>query len=151
MLCSDLDGGRRWVYVGSKDGNVLKINAEAQEVEFVYKLNGSGRHDLSVNEGFCATGSEDMYLRVWPLDFSEFFMEAKHEGTVLSLDISLDGVMVVCGTERGSIGLLDLSQQKYKTLARAHTNDVIWLSMNQEKVLSISKDKTIPIGRALWQ
>jgi hypothetical protein len=34
------------------------------------------------------TGSEDQFLRVWPLDFSEFFLEAKHEGVVLSLDIS---------------------------------------------------------------
>jgi len=34
------------------------------------------------------TGSEDQFLRVWPLDFSEFFLEAKHEGLVLSLDIS---------------------------------------------------------------
>jgi len=135
--------GKRRVYVGSKDGNVLQINAESQELEFVYKLHDSGIYSLAVNEGFCATGSDDKYLRVWPLDFSEFFMEAKHEGTVLALDISIDGVMVICGTERGSIGLLDLSQQKYRTLARAHTNDILYLTMNQRTILSISKDKTI--------
>ena len=39
-------------------------------------------YTISVNEAFCVTGSDDQYLRVWPLDFSEFFMEAKHEGTV---------------------------------------------------------------------
>jgi WD40 repeat protein len=52
-------------------------------------------------------GSEDTYLRVWPLDFSEFFTEAQHEGTVCSVDISSDGLKVACGTLYGSIGILD--------------------------------------------
>ena len=37
---------------------------------------------MSVNQSFCVTGSEDGYLRLWPLDFSNVFLEA---GTCLNL------------------------------------------------------------------
>lgn len=31
---------------------------------------------MSVNEAFCITGSDDGYLRLWPLDFSGVILEA---------------------------------------------------------------------------
>ncbi len=71
------------------------------------------------------TGSEDTYLRVWPLDFSEFFMEAKHEGTVGAVEISPDGLKVVCGTLNGSLGILDKSNQRYRTVLRSHTDQIL--------------------------
>lgn len=37
---------------------------------------GLGINSLSVNESFCATGSDDGILRLWPLDFSTVFLEA---------------------------------------------------------------------------
>ena len=46
-------------------------------------------------------------MRVWTLDFSEAFMEAEHESTVCSVDISPDGLKVACGTLSGSIGVLE--------------------------------------------
>ena len=66
-----------------------------------------------MNDAFCVIGSEDTYLRTWPLDFSEFFMEAQHEGTVSAVDISTDGLKVLCGTLYGSIGILDKSNKNY--------------------------------------
>ena len=41
---------------------------------------------MCVNEAFCVTGSEDGFLRLWPLDFKHVYLEAgKHEGTVIFL------------------------------------------------------------------
>ena len=37
---------------------------------------GLGINSLCVNESFCATGSDDGILRLWPLDFSTVFLEA---------------------------------------------------------------------------
>ena len=37
---------------------------------------GLGIKSLCVNESFCATGSDDGILRLWPLDFSTVFLEA---------------------------------------------------------------------------
>ena len=39
--------------------------------EFGIRLNS-----LCVNDSFCATGSDDGFLRLWPLDFSTVFLEA---------------------------------------------------------------------------
>lgn len=60
-------------------------------------------------------------MRVWPLDFSEFYIEARHEGVITSLDISLDGLSVACGTSTGGLGILDISSHHYKTVIRSHT------------------------------
>jgi WD40 repeat protein len=97
------------VYVASKTGMVFQINYATEALEATYKTNDSSIYSIAVNEAFCVTGSEDKFLRVWPLDFSEFVMEAKHEGTVCSVDISADGLRVVCGTLYGSLGVLDKS------------------------------------------
>ena len=37
---------------------------------------GIGINCISVNEAFCVTGSDDGYLRLWPLDFSGVVLEA---------------------------------------------------------------------------
>lgn len=58
-------------------------------------------------------------------------MEAQHEGTVSAVDISPDGLKVVCGTMYGSIGILDKSNQSYKTLIRAHTNNILALDFHK--------------------
>jgi hypothetical protein len=76
------------VFVGSKHGMVFQINYHTESLEATYQTNDSAIYSIAVNDAFCVTGSEDTYLRVWPLDFSEFFMEAKHEGTVSAVDIS---------------------------------------------------------------
>lgn len=37
---------------------------------------GIAVNSISVCSAFCATGSEDGFLRLWPLDFSSVFLEA---------------------------------------------------------------------------
>ena len=90
FTCLDFEFGLRSVdpkeneslkrlFVGSKHGMVFQVNYHTESLEATYQTNDSAIYGISVNEAFCVTGSEDTYLRVWPLDFSEFFMEAKHE------------------------------------------------------------------------
>ena len=79
------------------------------------------------------TGSEDQYLRIWALDFNEFLMEAKHEGTVCAVDISADGLRVACGTLNGSLGVLNKSNQRYQTLLRSHTASIISMDFHLAK------------------
>ena len=31
---------------------------------------------MCMNEAFCVTGSDDGYLRLWPLDFAQVYLEA---------------------------------------------------------------------------
>lgn len=74
-------------------------------------------------------------------------MEAKHEGTVSSVDISQDGIQIICGTNNGSIGLLDISSQNYRTLLRSHIDSIVSVDYHKTKneVISVSKDKTIRV------
>lgn len=100
-----------------------------------------------MSAGFCVTGSEDQYLRVWPLDFSEFLIEAKHEGVLISLDISQDALSVACGTSTGGLGILDLSNQNYKTFLRSHTEEIITMELHpfSNYLITLSQDLTIRI------
>lgn len=42
---------------------------------------------VAANEGFCITGGAEGLVRIWPLDFADFLIEAKHDGPIRSLDI----------------------------------------------------------------
>jgi hypothetical protein len=64
------------LFVGSKHGTVYQINYGTEELKETYKTNDRAITSISVNDQFCVVGSDDSYLRVWPLDFQEFFMEA---------------------------------------------------------------------------
>ena len=47
-------------------------------INCVYHLfySGIGINSLCVNETFCVTGSDDGFLRLWPLDFANVYLEA---------------------------------------------------------------------------
>ena len=124
---------------------VFIINYATETLEAPYKTNDAAIYSIAVNEAFCVIGSMDSYLRVWPLDLQDFIMEAQHEGIVSSVDISNDGLKVACGTMNGSIGVLDKSNQGYKTLLRSHTDEIIAIDYHKLKnnIISVSADRTI--------
>lgn len=76
---------------------------------------------MRFNEGFCVTASADRHLRVWPLDFSDFFLEAQHESAVTAVDVSADGLRVLSGTAGGAVAVLDVANQ----LRRLYSVDCI--------------------------
>lgn len=53
---------------------------------------------MCVNESFCVTGSDDGYVRLWPLDFKHVLLEAQHDGPVTGVDISIDCLRVLAAT-----------------------------------------------------
>lgn len=111
----------------------------------VYYCHDGPITSLSLSAGFCVTGSEDLHMRVWPLDLSESLIEAKHEGILISLDVSADALRVACGTSNGSLGILDLSNNKYETLLRSHTQEIISMQIHPfcNYLISLSTDFTI--------
>lgn len=125
----------------------MNYGAERAVLEATYKTNDADIYAVAVNEGFCAIGSADQYIRVWALDFSEFYMEAKHEGTVCSLDMSPDGLRVVCGTMNGTLGILDQSNQNYRTLMRSHTDKIISMAFHRGRsnLITVSENKVMAI------
>ncbi|ETM55935.1 hypothetical protein L914_00924 [Phytophthora nicotianae] len=112
------------LYVSSSVGTLLVIDYDSKQVICVYQLHDASINCLSVNEGFCVTGSDDCFLRVWPLDFTDFFLEAQHEAGVSCLDVSSDGMKVLVGSRNNAVGVLDIASQHYATLLRSHTKKV---------------------------
>lgn len=135
------------VFVGTKTGWLYQINYFTRQMEGIYQVHESSICSLSISPGFCVSGSEDMFLRVWPLDFSEFILEAKHEGIVVALDISLNGLEVACGTSTGGLAVLDLGNQNYKTILRSHTEEIVAMEMHtfSDSIITLSRDLTIRI------
>jgi len=44
------------------------------------------------------TGSDDGFVRLWPLDFKHVLLEAQHDGPVTAVDISMDCLRVLAAT-----------------------------------------------------
>ncbi len=42
----------------------------------VYQLHSGAINSLCVHDGLAATASDDRFLRIWPLDFSAYLLEA---------------------------------------------------------------------------
>ncbi|GMF16918.1 unnamed protein product [Phytophthora lilii] len=114
----------RPLYASSSLGTLLVIDYDLKQVLCVYQLHDASINCLSVNEGFCVTGSDDCFLRVWPLDFTDFFLEAQHEASVSCLDVSADGIRVLVGSRNNAIGILDIANQQYATLLRSHSKEI---------------------------
>ncbi|XP_070708545.1 WD repeat-containing protein 90 [Pempheris klunzingeri] len=108
---------------------------------------GIAINSISVSSSFCATGSEDGFLRLWPLDFSAVFLEAEHEGPVSLVSVSSDSLQVLAGTSTGNLGFLDVSSRGYSTLMRSHTDTVLGFSVDgiRRHLTTASSDGTVRI------
>jgi hypothetical protein len=67
------------VLVSSTRGLLLKVDAISETVLCSFQLHDSPITSLAVHGGYAVTGGADSKLRVWPLSFNDFLLEAHHE------------------------------------------------------------------------
>jgi len=137
----------RKVYACTASGLVYQINYTNRVVDQIYRLHDGSINALVVTDGFCVTGSSDRFLRVWPLDFSDYFLEAEHAAPVNALSVSGDCLRIAIGTNNGTVGVMDVATHGYRTVVRSHESIVLALAMdphNREFTTSAS-DGTIRI------
>ncbi|KAI4898063.1 hypothetical protein NFI96_018064 [Prochilodus magdalenae] len=156
----------RTLFASSKSGHILDIDYVSVAIKNVRRLlpaqqNHSQRREkqtfstgpgIAVNSislcgAFCATGSEDGFLRLWPLDFSSVLLEAEHEGPVSFVSVSSDGLSVLAATSTGNLGYLDVTSHGYRTLMRSHTAAVLGFSVDgiRRQITTASRDCTIRV------
>ncbi|CAH2307904.1 WD repeat-containing 90 [Pelobates cultripes] len=156
----------RTLYVCSRSGHILEIDYKNVSLRNVRRLQpsqqqhserrekqtfnsgpGIALNSLSISAAYCATGSEDGYLRLWPLDFSGVFLEAEHEGPVSCVSISPEGLQVLSCTSSGELGVLDVPSRGYLTLMRSHTQSLLAFSHHRfhPQLATVSCDNTIRI------
>uniref|UniRef100_A0A673Z2P0 WD repeat-containing protein 90 n=1 Tax=Salmo trutta TaxID=8032 RepID=A0A673Z2P0_SALTR len=153
-------------FASSRSGHILEINYGSVAIKNVRRLlpaqqphaqrrekqtfsmgMGIAVNSISVSSAFCATGSEDGFLRLWPLDFSTVFLEAEHEGPVSLVSVSDDGLSVMAATTSGNLGYLDVSSRGYSTLMRSHTDGVLGFSVDgiRRRITTASCDRTVRV------
>nr|XP_031303359.1 WD repeat-containing protein 90 isoform X10 [Camelus dromedarius] len=154
------------LYVCSRSGHILEIDHQHMAVRHARRLlpmqtpggplpqkqtfssgPGIAISSLSVSQAMCAVGSEDGYLRLWPLDFSSVLLEAEHEGAISSVLISPNGLHVLSATSLGHLGFLDVPSQEYSVLVRSHAALVVALATDcsRGQLATVSQDHTVRI------
>nr|XP_004562530.2 WD repeat-containing protein 90 isoform X1 [Maylandia zebra] len=156
----------RTLYASTRSGHIFEIDYSSVVIKNVRRLlpaqtqhadrrekwtfntgPGIAINSISVSSSFCATGSEDGFLRLWPFDFSTVFLEAEHEGPVSTALISFDSLRVLAATSTGNLGFLDVSSRGYNTLMRSHTDTVLGFSVDgiHRHLTTASSDGTVRI------
>ncbi|XP_072798413.1 WD repeat-containing protein 90 isoform X9 [Vicugna pacos] len=154
------------LYVCSRSGHILEIDHQHMAVRHAHRLlpmqtpggplpqkqtfssgPGIAITSLSVSQAMCAVGSEDGYLRLWPLDFSSVLLEAEHEGPISSVLVSPNGLRVLSATSLGHLGFLDVHSQEYSVLVRSHAALVVALATDcsRGQLATVSQDHTVRI------
>lgn len=122
-----INGENNLAYACTRNGQIFVLNAARMEIEnvrvlepVIEKASGGGilvnkesqrrstalqLNSLTVSERFCVTGSEDGYVRVWPLDFSQVSIEAEHESPVGAVRFSPDSFKIATATATGNLGI----------------------------------------------
>ncbi|XP_041063040.1 WD repeat-containing protein 90 [Carcharodon carcharias] len=159
---ADKDPADRMLFACSKSGHIIEIDYKnvviknarrlfpsqqkhSHQREMVNSGAGIAINSISVSAAFCATGSDDGYLRLWPLDFSTVFLEAEHESGVSFVNIDPNGLKVLAATTTGNLGYLDIPSRGYTTLMRSHTNRILAFSVDgiRRHLVTASEDCTI--------
>lgn len=137
------------VFVSTKQGTLVQVSYYTRELLCVLRLHNDAINCVEVNEGFVVTGSNDRFLRIWPLDFSDYLLEAQNESPVVSASLSGDGLKLLIGTSSGSIGILDVVTHAYTTALRSHTSRIASIasdpSPNGKEFATAGDDGTIRI------
>ncbi|XP_025111591.1 WD repeat-containing protein 90-like isoform X3 [Pomacea canaliculata] len=160
---------RRLIYACCRSGHVFEIDYQKMAVLHVRRLlptatkkkdQASNKADslqrglvinsISISETFCVTGSDDGFLRLWPLDFAHVYLEAEHDGAVTSVNLSADGLKILAGTSTGNLGILDVATRDYTTIMRSHTSRIMSAAMDpfSKHLATVSKDHSIRVWDA---
>lgn len=155
------------VYACTRTGQIFEFNIAKMEIENVRVLEPLIKkkktgiiksqqtlispalqlNSLTVSDQFCATGSEDGFVRIWPLDFAQVSVEAEHEAAIGMCRFSPDFFRIATSTASGNLGILDLKQKEYVTLIRSHTDAILDACFDPacKYIATTSRDLTVSL------
>lgn len=134
------------VFVASSMGLLLRVDCRLEQVVCAYQLHNGPIRSLAINGSFAVTGGDDCRMRIWPLHFTDFLMEAHHEAPVTHTVVSQNNRFLTVGTASGTLGVLDVLDHRYWTVLRSHVGPVTCLSTRPpvgEEFMTLGSDHTI--------
>ena len=175
-MCMNAKSEDNLAYACTRTGQIFEFNVAKMEIENVrvleplikkktgilaHKQTGNGAalrlNSLNLSEEFCVTGSEDGFVRIWPLDFSQVNVEAEHEVAISVCRVSPDRTRIATATVNGNMGVLDVTHKEYSTLVRSHTSSILDAALDPccRFIATASTDSTVRVwsfdkGRQLY-
>jgi len=134
-------------YVGTATGKLIQLSYNDRTVQAVFDLHSEAILDLCANESFVVSASADKYVRVWPLDFNSFYLHAMHDAPVTGVDITADGMKIICSTSEGTVGILNLKSHEYLDMVHSHKANIVDIaaSLHFSEVATISTDGALKV------
>ena len=117
--------------MASSFGRLVQVDYETRRVVATLELHGAAPLTcVAATEGFVATGDAAGLLRLWPLDFGAFLLQAQHDAGVASLAVSPSDLRIAVSTASGTLGVLDVATHAYITAVRPHRTGVAALAFS---------------------
>lgn len=138
---------RHRMFVGTNKGKLVQILYKERKVQVVYQLHDAAITGICANEAFVITASADKYVRVWPLDFKSYYLHALHASSVSGVDLTVDGLQVLCSTADGSVGLLSMQSHDYIDFVHTHGEMICDadISLFFQEVVTAAQDGTLKV------
>ena len=139
-------------YVSTAGGDVLEIDCMAARLLRTHRVAASAVCCLALGRDWLATGSDDGFLRVWPLGNidSGYTMELELDHTPCAAHVSVDGGSLVVATRGADLGVLNVVDAAYKPVSRAHTSTVLSFAESEKhcQIATASTDKLVRVWNA---
>ena len=120
--CTDLDLTAKKAYVSNTKSSILQVNLQSKEIESITSLTTQGITRIKILEDIVMTCSSDCFVRFWPLNFQEVYMEVQHKSKVISADML--GTNAATLTDNGVLISIDLSNSSLSSLSKNYPNAV---------------------------
>ena len=122
--------------MASSFGRLVQVDYETRRVVATLELHGAAPLTcVAATEGFVATSDAAGLLRLWPLDFGAFLLQAQHDAGVASLAVSPSDLRIAVSTASGTLGVLDVTTHANITAVRPHRTGVAALAFSARKRL----------------
>ena len=114
----------QFAYITTSRGTVFRVNLGDISLECIYTIHKGPVTSLDGTDRLFVSGSMDSFVRVWPNDFSDYFLEAQHTSPVLKAKLAPNEEKVLLLTQNGLIGTLDIKHHNFRALQRCYTASI---------------------------
>ncbi len=161
VTCIDLSPDGWYAVSGSKDRTIRIWSTHSKECLLTFELDADLMSVKFSPEGRYIAAGIGNTVKIWNIEESKLVMVLEgHEDVVTSIDISLDGRLIISGSKDHNAKLWDIESGRCLTTLKGHTAEITAVAFCPDcrHVFSGGSDGSVNIwnvssgsGRMLWQ